>query len=47
MNVGRFSSLPIVGLSPAKKAMVEGTKGESKEEKGDEVQGEFCCAREG
>lgn len=47
INMGRFSSLPIVGLSPAKETMVEGTKGVGKEEKRDEVQGEFCCAREG
>lgn len=47
MNLRRFGSLSIVGLSPAKETMVEGTKGESKEEKRDEVQGDFCCTREG
>ena len=39
---GRQGSLPVVGLSPAKEAMVKGAKEEGGEEERDGVQGELC-----
>ena len=46
-KLGRWGSLPIVGLSPAKETMVKGAKEEGGEEKRDGVQGELCYAGEG
>jgi hypothetical protein len=47
IEVGRFGSLSIVGLPPTKETMVEGTTEDGKEEKRDEIRGDFCRAGEG